>query len=84
MSISELLALFDSDGMHLIDRGEFESAMQRQLVRPSNSEEVLMEIFDECDRDGRDASGMTSYTASSAAKTSVTTRSGTRAASRAT
>ena len=51
MSISELLRLFDSDGMHLIDRGEFESAMRRRFGY-DGSEEVLMEIFDECDRDG--------------------------------
>ena len=50
MSISDLLRLCDSDGMHLIDRGEFEHAMRRRF-NYTGSDEVLVAIFDDCDHD---------------------------------
>jgi hypothetical protein len=50
MSVSDLVLLFNSDGMHLFDSVHFESAMRRNFGY-SGPEDVLKRVFDECDRD---------------------------------
>ena len=51
LSVADVLRLFDSDGMHLIDWGEFENTMRSRFGYDGDAA-VLRQIFEECDKDG--------------------------------